>query len=40
MAKKFIKNEKKGFFGKLIDKIDEKMAKKANKKCSCNGKCN
>lgn len=27
--------KKKGFFGKIADKIDEKLEIKAKKKCSC-----
>jgi hypothetical protein len=31
---------KKGFFSKLIDRVDKKMEKKAKKKgCSCDDKC-
>ena len=27
--------KKKGFFGKLVDKLDKKMEEKAKKSCSC-----
>ena len=31
-----IKQDKEGFFSKIMDKLDKKLEEKAKKECSCN----